>query len=269
MSTIIFYISKILRPVVASPLFIAIIFSAIALFLLRARSRLQRVIKALALVFLLLVAVISEPFVATGLARLWEYPRSDLDDCLSKGPYAAIVVLGGSLDPVTSKPGAIEGNDSFERLVAAAELYRKGAAPIVIASGGTGSLSYADRREAPFMAEFLELMGVRRNAVVIEDKSRNTFENAVYSKAYLEKREGSGNAKPGRIILVTSAWHQRRASAIFRKAGIDFYPYSVDSLVAPFMLPSDLFPDSWALTRSTRILIEMAGFVAYRIMGRL
>lgn len=155
------------------------------------------------------------------------------------------------------------------RELAAAELYRKGAAPIVIASGGTGSLSYADRREAPFMAEFLELMGVRRNAVVIEDKSRNTFENAVYSKAYLEKREGSGNAKPGRIILVTSAWHQRRASAIFRKAGIDFYPYSVDSLVAPFMLPSDLFPDAWALTRSTRILIEMAGFVAYRIMGRL
>ncbi len=171
---------------------------------------------------------------------------------------------------MTSKPGAIEGNDSFERVVAAAELYRQKAAPRIIVSSGSGSMSYPLAKEAPYSAEFLEFMGVPASVIQIEDKSRNTYENAVYTKALIVHDGTPGRAgKTPKIALVTSAWHMRRAAAIFRKQGIDFDPVAVDSLAQPLEMPNDLFPDAWALTRTTRILREIIGYVAYRFMGRL
>lgn len=268
MNTFLFYISKILRPVLTSPLFIVIVLCYIAFFALKAHTRFQRVTKALGLIALVLLTAFSEPFIANWLATLWEYPRSDIESCLKHGPYDAIVVLGGSLDPVSSKPGDIEGNDSFERLVAAAELFKRGAAPIVIASGGSGSITYSDIREAPYMSQLLQLMGVSKGSIVEEGQSKNTFENAVYSKKILVSLDRSANKKP-HIILVTSAWHMRRSAAIFRKASIDFSPCSVDSIAEPPQSPSDFFPDAWALTRTTRILREMIGYVSYWVMGRL
>lgn len=268
MSTAVFYISKILRPILASPLFIALLLILIALIALKAKTIGQRATKILALVALGGITLFSEPFVATGLARLWEYPRTSLAEFSGRNSYAAIVLLGGSLDPVTSKPGAIEGNDSFERVVSTAELYRNKAASRIIVSGGSGSLAFPDAREAPYLAEFLKFMGVPASAIQIEDKSRNTYENAVYTKRLLVS-DMSGAQQKSRVALVTSAWHMRRAAAIFRKAGIDFDSYSVDSLAQPLQMPTDLFPDAWALTRTTRILREMIGYIAYWMMGRL
>ncbi len=70
-------------------------------------------------------------------------------------------------------------------------------------------------------------------------------------------------------LFLTSAWHMRRSAAIFSKAGFRFEPLSVDSLITPLQIPKDFFPDAWALERSTRILIEIIGYIAYRILGRL
>ena len=301
MSTVVFYISKILRPILASPLFIALALILIALIALKSKTKFQRAVKCVSLIAITCLALLSEPFVATGLARLWEYPRTDPATLSSTKRYDAIVLLGGSIDAVTSKPGAIEGNDSFERVVTAAELYRSKLAPRVIVSGGSGSIAFPQAKEAPYSAEFLEFMGVPASAILIEDASRNTYENAVYTARLLargiEDNTGSvakGVAKSGipssskttslgavagavksaaprapRIALITSAWHMRRAAAIFKKAGFDFDPISVDSLVHPFEMPADLFPDAWALTRSTRILHEIVGYVSYGLMGRL
>jgi uncharacterized SAM-binding protein YcdF (DUF218 family) len=244
-SSLFFYLSKVLRPVLTSPLFICFLFCAIALLRLHAKNRLERVFRAVA------------------LGHFWEYPLSDVGPFRASGPYDAIVVLGGALDPVSSRPGRIEGNDSFERLVGAAELYRSGVAPLVVASGGTGSLTWPDKKEAPVMAEFLNLMGVPYSVIREESESRNTRENALFSKKLLAK------AGVKRFVLVTSAWHMRRSAAIFKKAGLDFSGYSTDSLAGPLELPSDCIPSARALSRSTRLLREMAGFVAYRLAGYL
>lgn len=269
MSTVLFFISKILRPILASPLFIALALVLAALLALRAKTKLQRAAKALALIALAGLALLSEPFVVTSLARLWEYPRTNASAFTRRNAYAAIVLLGGSLDPTTSTPGALEGNDSFERVVAAAELYKSGSAPIIVVSGGSGSIAFPQAKEAPYLADFLEFMGVPSMAIKIEDASRNTYENAVYSARVLGLENlGEKEAQP-HIALVTSAWHMRRAAAIFRKAGFNFDPISVDSLAQTLEMPVDLFPDAWALTRSTRILREIIGYIAYGIMGRL
>lgn len=279
MQSVLFIVSKVLRPMLTSPLFLSLLASSVALLMLKAASRLARILKIAALVFIAITTLLSIPAAANGIAALWEYPLADVESASARSPRLAAIVLGGSLDPVSSKPGRLEGWDSFERLSSAAALYRKGLVPQIFFTGGSGSLTWPGKKEAPFALEFLELLGVPPNAVIIEDQSRNTYENAIYTRRIVSEllpsalADASNAAAPADgqapVLLVTSAWHMRRAAALFRKAGFRFEPYAVDSLIEAPQMPKDLFPDAWALERSTRILREMIGFAAYWVLGRL
>jgi len=54
-----------------------------------------------------------------------------------------------------------------------------------------------------------------------------------------------------------------------RKQGLVVQPFSVDSQTEPLLLPADLFPDPWALHRSTRLIREWIGLAYYRLLGRI
>ena len=272
MGTLMFLISKIMRPLFTSPLCICIILCFWALLLLKTSSPFQRWLKGISLGVLMLTTLASLPIFTRWISRLYEVPLSQIDEVLPRGPYGAILVLGGTVDPVASRPGFVEGNDSFERLTAAASLYRAGAAPLVIVSGGTGSLTFPLQKEAPYMAELLELMGVPRKDVIIENTSRNTYENIINSKKILQtlhSSDASGSPHSAPVLLVSSAWHLPRAIAICKKQGLPVHPFSVDSQAEPLLLPADLFPDAWALTRTTRLIREWIGLAFYKVLGRM
>lgn len=273
--TAIFYISKILRPVFTSPLCIALVLAIWTACILKAQNRFQRWLKGVTLAVLILTTLVSLPIVTRLLSRWYEVPLSQMSPVMTGAPYSAILVLGGTVDPVASRPDLVEGNGSFERLTAAANLYRAGAAPFIIVSGGSGSITFPDQREAPYMAELLILMGVPRSAIITENNSRNTHENILYSKQILKDLHLSANT-PGSlpsaeapVLLVSSAWHLPRALAICRKQGLAVRPFSVDSQAEPLLLPADLFPDAWALHRFTRLFREWIGLAAYWILGRV
>ena len=272
MGTLVFYISKILRPLFTSPLCICLILCFWSLLRLKSSSPFQRWLKGISLGVLMLTTLASLPILTRWLSRLYEVPLSQIDEVLARGPYGAILVLGGTVDPVASRPGFVEGNDSFERLTAAATLHRAGAAPLVIVSGGTGSLTFPKEKEGPYMAELLELMGVPRTNIIIEFTSRNTYENILYSKKILEtlhSTDTSGSPHSAPVLLVSSAWHLPRAIAICKKQGIPVQAFSVDSQAEPLLLPADLFPDAWALTRTTRLIREWIGLAFYKVLGRM
>ena len=122
------------------------------------------------------------------------------------------------------------------------------------------------------MAELLELMGVPRTNIIIEDTSRNTYENILYSKKILGTlhfSDASGNPHSAPVLLVSSAWHLPRAIAICKKQGLQVQAFSVDSQAEPLLLPADLFPDAWALTRTTRLIREWIGLAFYKVLGRM
>jgi uncharacterized SAM-binding protein YcdF (DUF218 family) len=263
LKTIIFYLSKLLRPILFSPLTLMIVMVYWALIILKAQNRTQKIIKGISFCFVIVVTILSLPITVYFLAPMYEIPRSDIETAKTAGPYDAILVLGGMIDPIFSRPHNIEINDCFERLTSTAELYHEGTASLIIVSSGSGNIAYSDQKEAPFLAELLQRMGVPDPAIIQESESRNTHENIVYSKKILEDLHLS------KILLVTSAWHLPRAIAICKKQGITVTPYSVDSLVEPLTLPIDLFPDAWALQRSTRLIREWIGVLAYRLLGRL
>lgn len=128
-----------------------------------------------------------------------------------------IVVLGGGMhdevDDLSGK-GAPRG-DSLERLVTAARLEKRLKIPVIVSGGAVFKDS---RPEAPVMKRFLTDLGVPANRIIVEDKSRDTMENAKYSKGICAKHVYK------KIILLTSSYHMKRSMTAFQKYGITVTP---------------------------------------------
>jgi uncharacterized SAM-binding protein YcdF (DUF218 family) len=123
------------------------------------------------------------------------------------GPDAdAIVVLGAPLAP----DGALS-SVLAERVAGGVALWLAGAAPTLVLTGGKGP--GARHAEAPAMAAAARAAGVRADAIVVEERSRTTAENA---------REVAALLPAGaRVWIVTQPFHGRRARRVFRRAGLD------------------------------------------------
>ncbi len=134
-----------------------------------------------------------------------------------------IIVLGGAVEPeMTEAHGQPALNGSAERMTAMVELARRYPQARLVFTGGSGSIWRPDLKEAAVARTLLEGMGVDSMRVVYEDQSRNTWENAVFSRSLVTPR-------PGEVwLLVTSAWHMPRALGAFRAAGWEVVPYAVD-----------------------------------------
>ena len=137
----------------------------------------------------------------------------------------AIVALGGGI----CKRDAMVYPDMFEgadRIWHAARLWKAGKAPIVVVSGSNDLES-----AVPLLVDF----GVPREAIVVDDKSRNTYENSRFTESLLLQRSDTPAANSPtrggtrlRILLVTSAWHMPRACGNFSKTSLEVVPAACD-----------------------------------------
>jgi uncharacterized SAM-binding protein YcdF (DUF218 family) len=182
----------------------------------------------------------------------------------ARGVPDGIVVLGGAISPeVSAARGTIALNEAAERIIAAAELARRYPAARIVFSGGSNALILTEEPEAFFAVQQLEALGVPHDRITAEEQSRNTIENAVFSRLI-------ANPKPSeRWLLITSAYHMPRAMAAFRAAGFPVEAYPVDwrtrgpaDLVRPFGAISD------GLGRTDTAVHEWLGLLAYRLTGR-
>ncbi len=119
----------------------------------------------------------------------------------------AIVVLGNR-PPLRGGEVAPETGRRVRRGV---ELWRRGLAPVLVVTGGS-----VRPTEAEVMARFAEELGVPREAIVLEDRARDTAENARFTIEAL--CAGQRECAP-RVIVVSSPYHLRRAVRLFRCAG--------------------------------------------------
>jgi uncharacterized SAM-binding protein YcdF (DUF218 family) len=183
----------------------------------------------------------------------------------SHGAPDGIVVLGGGID---ANPSAAHGEAVFSssagRVVAAAMLAHRYPKMRIVYSGGSGNfISDDSAREADYGVQVLEGLGVAQDRLIIERESRNTFEDAFYSKAMAQPKPGE------RWLLVTSAFHLPRSVGVFRKIGFMVEPYPVDWKL---MGRGDLtrFPSSAedGLSLTNLALREWMGLIAYRLTGR-
>jgi uncharacterized SAM-binding protein YcdF (DUF218 family) len=183
----------------------------------------------------------------------------------SRGAPDGIIVLGGSIDAGLSEAhGGAVVRSTADRIIAAAALARRYPNARVLFTGGSPNLVSNDAREADYAGALFESLGVAKARLMMERRSRNTQENAEFSKAMVEPKSGE------RWLLVTSAFHMPRSVGLFRKAGFNVEPYPVDWRLGG---SSDLLAFSSIATEGighTEVgLREWLGLIAYRATGKI
>jgi uncharacterized SAM-binding protein YcdF (DUF218 family) len=180
------------------------------------------------------------------------------------GAPDGIVVLGGSIDAdISVAHDTPVVRNAADRIIAAAELARRYPNARIVFSGGSANLISNDAKEADYAAEIFETLGIAKSRLIIERQSRNTWENAEFSKALAAPKPGE------RWLLVTSAFHMPRSVGLFRKVGFPVEAYPVDWRVGT---GNDVF---WftnsaidGLSRTDLAVREWMGLIAYRAAGR-
>lgn len=268
------FLSKFLPPFIYPLGLVSLL--VIAAFFLHKKVRLLRSALLLALAILLLG---SNRLVAASLVRSLEYqhlpPAEIANQPATKRlePLAPVIVLlGGGTEPAASPRHMVELNGAGDRVLYAALLYRLGYAPNILVSGGNLDWLPAQRSPAEDMADLLVFLGVPREVVWIENESRNTYENAVFTHQILAERNIQ------KIILVTSAQHMPRAFGLYKKQGFEVLPGPADFAITELEwqrilhpLPADfllsLLPDASNLNATTNALKEYLGILVYRLQG--
>lgn len=229
---------------------------AIAAAVLRRRVRTAWALAAAALA--VLVAFSSE-LVADHLQHAVE--RSARSTFRPDVVYDAVIVLGGMVDAGASRAsGQVELTDPADRLVRGFELVRSGRARNVVVSAGLRSPRPGDVPEADQLAAKLASWGVSPAQIVPEAASRNTRENAI-EVGRLAAARGWRT-----LLLVTSAAHVPRAAGCFRAVGLEPDVLPVDFRAGDGRVQSWM-PRAGALLKSTRAIHELAGRLAYRLVG--
>ena len=134
-----------------------------------------------------------------------------------------IIAVGGVVNQyVTLARGQVALGSPVERLTEFAALARRYPQARLVFTGGSGKLFQQEVKEADVLGPLLDLLGLDRDRVVLENKSRNTYENAVFTHRLMGPRPGEN------WVLITSAFHMPRTVGCFRKAGWTVIPYPVD-----------------------------------------
>jgi len=183
----------------------------------------------------------------------------------ARGAPDGIIVLGASIDAdISAARGIAVVRSAPDRIIAAAALAHRYPNARIVFSGGSANLLANDAREADYAGAIFESLGIAKSRLIMERRSRNTQENAEFSKALVAPKDGE------RWLLVTSAFHMPRSIGLFRKAGFAVEPYPVDWRVGgreDFFSFADIGVDG--LSRMDVAVREWIGLVAYRLSGKI
>ncbi len=199
--------------------------------LLVKKPKLKRRLRVASVVILL---VFSSPFLINRFADFWDVAPVPL----KATPYSCVIVLGGF-----SSEGADGGgyfNAASDRFIEGVKLLKTGKASHILISSGNGNLIHDNFAEADWVKTQLQQLQIPDSCILIENKSRNTIENAAFSKVVLDK----AHLQPP-YILVTSAFHMRRSLGIFKHTQIPVVPYPCNYFAGHGKIGFDeLIPDS-------------------------
>lgn len=180
-----------------------------------------------------------------------------------------ILVLSGGIEARKPPRSTVEISDAGDRILYGAFLYRQGKAPLIICTGGVATGGMALRSAAEEMAELIEMLGVPKEAIVLEGGSSNTYQHAVKLQPLFETRGVK------RVLLVTSAMHMPRSLGAFQKncPGIEFIPVPTDfrcteRLARPWYRELvALIPTPRHLLDFSEVMHEYLGLGYYRVRG--
>jgi uncharacterized SAM-binding protein YcdF (DUF218 family) len=185
--------------------------------------------------FLILSATIlllfSNPFLLDRFANLWDIEPVPLK---KTGSYSCAIVLGGFSSEDANGNGFFSA--AADRFIQGLKLFTNQKVSRILISSGNGTLLPDGFEEGDWVKTQLKQFKIPDSCILIEDRSRNTIENAAFSKLILKK-----NHLHPPYLLVTSAFHMRRSLAIFKNTQIEVIPYPCNYLAGKGHFSIDRF----------------------------
>ena len=252
-----FYFSQFLS-FLAMPLTLVILFLLAAAFF--SPKSTGRKILGVGIVLLLLF---SNPFLSNLAMLTWEPAYKSFDEI---PPTEIGIVLTGVTNLNKTAADRTFFSKGADRITHALQLYRLGKIKKILITGGQGLNPTNSYSEAELLKRFLIMTGMHEKDILIEEKSVNTHENAVFTKEFLEK---NGISTSQEFLLITSAFHMPRSKKCFDKVALKTIPFPVDyySHDIKYDLPSLLFPGLGAIANWQVLVKEWIGLVVYRLVG--
>ena len=214
--------------------------------------------------FTIFMYVISNSFLVDEVVRAWEYCDDDI--YLKDTKYDLAIVLGG-MGRIDERQDRFDFSQSGDRLFQTLELYHKQRVKKLLITGGSGSISKPHHREAVYIKKYLENINIPDSNIIIENNSKNTYENAIFTKRVLDSIHFKGS-----ILLVTSSFHMRRSLAIFEKAGYkNVTPFVTNKITGIRKVEFDycFIPNIEAIFNLNLVLHEIVGYATYKLKGYL
>lgn len=195
--------------------------------------------------------------------RVWEVHGLTKESI--EEPYDVGIVLGGAV-VYNNDLKRISFRRGGDRVMKAVDLYRSDKIRNILITGSHGNLIDQGLREAEMLKEYLvESCLIPKEDIIIETKSMNTHENALFTKNLLDEEY----PEYGKLLLITSGYHMRRSRACFHEVGMKVDVFTTDhytgkrwfSLDRLFVPKVDVMQDWNVLTH------EIFGYVVYWLKG--
>ncbi|WP_207434514.1 YdcF family protein [Sabulibacter ruber] len=250
-----FLLSKLLQYLVSPLLWIIILLVLGLLFRNPAKKR-----KAYGAGILLLL-FFTNPFLLNEAWLAWEPSPILMRDVAQ---YDAAIVLTGVTEVNKSPHDRVHYREGAERILDAIQLYKMGKVKKIVISGGSGAIKKVAKTEASNLQQTALYAGVPALDLLLEERSHNTRENVQFTKELLQ-----GQRHLKKLVLITSAFHMRRAKGCFDKVGlpVDTFPADFQTHDRSFHLDDLLIPNPEALWKWSHLIHEWVGFVTYKVLG--
>lgn len=184
---------------------------------------------------------------------------------LPTGKYEFAIVLGGYMKTDLEDQSYLNFSEAGSRLSCAVQLWRQGKIKKILLSGGDGSILKPQSDESQLAAQLCSTMGVPDSIVIRDSLSRNTYENALYSKQIVDQYNPDTKS-----VLITSAFHLKRSLACFQKVGLDVLPIASDFKAQKmywYAPGTYLSIDPQNLAHWQSYVREILGSLVYKIKG--
>ena len=210
--------------------------------------------------YLVLALILTFVFSSSPIYKItFDYWKIKQDITYQK--FDAGILLGGMIS-LSSSDENILFNEYNDRLLNTLELFHKGIIKKIIITGASGSLS-SDLKEADIIKSFLIRIGVPKEKIIVENQSKNTHENAIYTELTCKELEMDKYS----FLLITSDYHMRRSLSCFKKTGLNITPFVKESDGFHFDLEYLIVPQTNVLFKWKVLFHEIVGYFVYKLMG--
>lgn len=212
---------------------------------------------------IIMLVFFSNSFISDIMMRWWE-PEPVLIETLDT--YDVAVVFSGITRSGMTPQDRVYFGEGADRITHTLQLYNEGKVKNIIVSGGLGFQQQSDDASAERLRSFLLMAGVPDSVITVEPQAVNSYENALYSAEILNEQFPGG-----KYLLVTSAFHMKRAGLCLKKQGVAFDEFPAGYLTSGFEVKLDdiVVPNSGAMHKWEMIAKELTGLLVYKVMGYL